>query len=84
MLHLTIHFWMKSGAKFNLGTLPFLKRFPKMRSELGTFIRNDGQSDTMQAHNLIKVQPCIIFCRIIRLNKDKVSGFFKPIHNNPY
>ena len=37
----------------------------------------------MKAHNLINVDPCIIFGSISRINRDEVGRLGKPIHSNP-
>ena len=35
-------------------------------------------------HNLIYEDPCIVFCRISRLDGNKMRGLGQPIHNHPY
>ena len=61
-----------------------MKSLPKMKSEFGTRIKNDGQWNLMKTQNIINVDPCLIFSRVSRVNRNKVGKSGQPIYNNQY
>lgn len=60
--------WMKDYAQIYFYTQSFLERSPKLGGELSSSVRDDGQGNPMQPHNLLDVQLGILLRSVSCLN----------------
>src|ERR1051325_5607982 len=74
---------MISGTQPQLSTQSFLQPRPKLRREPRISIRHNTRRDTMQTYDLLNIQFCQPFHRIIHSYRSKVSRLHQPINNNP-
>jgi len=67
--------WMKGCSKINTSIKNLLERFPKLRSELGTMIGDNGQGNPMQPHHFLQIQLIIVLRWIRDFDGNKWANF---------
>src|ERR1051325_6218746 len=70
-----IFLWMISRTQLQLSTESFLQPRPKLRHRPQISIRHNTRRDTMQTHDLLDIQLCQPFHRIIHSYRNKMSRF---------